>query len=176
VKLFSPLQRLLHWLMAICILTMLCVGVGMVSTITPSYLKLVSLHKSLGIAILVLAIIRIVVRLMYGAPSLPKDLPEVLKIAAHLSHYALYFFMIALPLIGWGMMSAESYPIVVFGHVLLPPILPESRTLHAMLWTAHHYLALAFFALILAHIAAALFHALVRRDGVFQQMASIRSN
>jgi len=73
---FAPLQCLLHWLMAVCILSMLFIGVGMVSTVKPKYLTLVSIHKPLGIAILVLALIRLVVRLRYGAPSLPADLPS----------------------------------------------------------------------------------------------------
>jgi len=79
--------------------------------------------------------------------------------------------MIAMPLIGWGMLSAAAYPVVLYGGVHLPPILPQSDGLHTLLWDAHFYLAFAFFALILMHIAAALFHALVRRDGVFDAMA-----
>ena len=74
---FTPLQRLLHWLMAVCILTMLFIGVGMLSTVKPKYLTLVSIHKPLGIAILVLALVRLGVRLRYGAPSLPADLPSI---------------------------------------------------------------------------------------------------
>src|ERR1044071_1062943 len=97
------LQRLLHWLLAICILAMLFIGVGMVSTVAPKFLSLVAIHKSLGISILVLALIRLAVRLRYGAPALPADLPEPMKLAAYLSHYALYALMIAMPLIGWGM-------------------------------------------------------------------------
>jgi cytochrome b561 len=170
---FTPLQRLLHWLMAVCILTMLFIGVGMVSTIMPKYLTLISIHKPLGIAILVLALLRLIVRLRDGAPSLPADLPVPMKLAAELSHYALYALMIGMPLIGWAMMSAAAYPIVLFGGVLLPPILPQSDSLHALLWDAHYYLAFAFFALVLLHIAAALFHALVRRDGVFEAMAPV---
>jgi cytochrome b561 len=168
---FTPLQRLLHWLMAICLLAMLFVGVGMVSTIMPKYLGLVSIHRSLGIAILVLALIRLAVRLRYRAPALPADLPAPMKLAAQLSHYAFYLLMIGMPLIGWGMLSAAAYPVVVFGSVRLPSILPQSDSLHALLWGAHFYLAFAFFALILLHVAAALFHALVRRDGVFEAMA-----
>jgi cytochrome b561 len=167
---FTPLQRLLHWLMAVCILAMLFIGVGMESTITPKYLTLVSIHKPLGIAILVLALIRLVVRLRYGAPPLPADLPAPIKLGAELSHYALYALMIFMPLIGWAMLSSAAYPIVLYGGVHLPPILPQSDSMHALLWDAHFYLAFAFFALILAHIAAALFHLLVRRDGVFQAM------
>jgi len=167
---FTLLQRALHWIMALCLLAMLFIGVGMVSTIMPKYLALVSIHKPLGIAILVLALIRLAVRLRYGAPSLPADLPEPMKLAARLSHYALYALMIAMPLIGWGMLSAAAYPVVLFGGVHLPAILPQSDSLHALLWDAHFYLAFGFFALILLHVAAALFHALVRRDGVFDTM------
>jgi cytochrome b561 len=170
---FNPLQRFLHWVMAVCILAMLFIGVGMVSTVMPKYLTLVSIHKPLGIAILVLALVRLVVRLRYGAPSLPVDLPEPMKLAADLSHYALYALMIGMPLIGWAMLSAAAYPVVLFGGVHLPPILPQSDSLHALLWAAHFYLAFAFFALILLHVAAALFHALVRRDGVFEAMAPV---
>ena len=172
-KRFTPLQQTLHWLMAVCILTMLFVGVGMVSTVAPKYLTLVSIHKPLGAAILLLALVRLVVRLRDGAPALPADLPEPMKLAANLSHYALYALMIGMPLLGWAMLSAAAYPIVLFGGVQLPRILPHSDGLHALLWSAHFYLAFAFFALILLHLAAALFHALIRRDGVFQAMAPV---
>jgi cytochrome b561 len=173
---FTPLQRLLHWLMAACILAMLFIGVGMVSTVMPKYLTLVSIHKPLGIAILVLALVRLAVRLRYGTPSLPADLPEPMKLAAHLSHYALYILMIGLPLIGWAMLSAAAYPVVLYGSVHLPTVLPQSARLHALLWNTHFYLAFVFFALILLHVAAALFHALVRRDGVFDAMASLSAH
>jgi cytochrome b561 len=167
---FTPLQRVLHWLMAICILSMLFIGVGMVSTIAPKYLPLVSIHKSLGMVILVLALIRLAVRLRYGAPPLPADLAEPMKLAAHLSHYALYGLMIGMPLLGWAMLSAASYPVVLYGGLWLPSILPLSDSLHTLLWNAHYYLAFIFFAVILMHLAAALFHGLVRRDGVFETM------
>ncbi len=172
---FTLPQRLLHWLMAICILAMLFIGVGMVSTITTRYLTLVQIHKPLGMAILLLALVRLALRVRYGAPALPADMPEPMKLAAHLSHFVFYAFMIALPLLGWGMLSAASYPVVLVGGVRLPSILPLNDGLHTILWDAHHYLALAFFALILLHVAAALFHALVRRDGVFEAMASVRT-
>ncbi|MBB3262165.1 cytochrome b561 [Paraburkholderia bannensis] len=167
---FSPLQRALHWIMAICILSMLFIGVGMVSTIRPDYLTLVSIHKPLGIVILILALIRLVTRLVKGAPALPADMPEPMKLAAHLSHLAFYALMIALPLIGWGMLSAADYPVMAAG-IRLPAILPHSNELHSLLWNAHRFLALCFFALIVVHLAAALFHALVRRDGVFKAMS-----
>jgi cytochrome b561 len=170
---FTPLQRLLHWLLAACILAMLFIGVGMASTVAPKVLPLVAIHKSLGITILVLALIRLAVRLRSGAPPLPADLPAPMKLAAHLSHYAFYALMIGMPLIGWAMLSAAAYPIVVFGGIHLPAILPQSDSLHSILWGAHFTLAFLFFGLILLHLAAALFHAWVRRDGVFEAMAPV---
>jgi cytochrome b561 len=169
-KRFTLLQRCLHWLMAVCILAMLFIGIGMVSTIMPKYAPLLKVHKTLGIAILVLALLRLGVRLRFGAPPLPADLPAPMKLGAHLSHYALYALMIGMPIIGWAMLSAAAYPIVLYGNIQLPPILPQSDALHTLLWDAHALLALAFFALILLHLAAALFHALIRRDGVFESM------
>lgn len=167
---FTPLQRALHWLMSICILGMLFIGVGMVSTIEPVYLTLVSIHKPLGVVILLLALVRLAVRLRFGAPPLPDDLPEPLKLSAHLSHLALYGLMIAMPLLGWAMLSAADYPVIVAG-MTLPRIVPIDASLHSLLWDAHRALALCFFALILLHLGAALYHALIRRDGVFQSMA-----
>lgn len=167
---FTAMQRTLHWLMAICIVAMLFIGVGMVSTVRPDYLSLVSIHKPLGVLILVLALIRLVVRLRRGAPPLPEAMPPVMKLAAHLSHLAFYLLMIALPLLGWSMLSAADYPVLILG-IQLPSIAPHSNELHTLLWNAHRFLALCFFALIVVHLAAALLHALIRRDGVFESMA-----
>jgi cytochrome b561 len=172
-KRFAAPQRFLHWLMAICILSMLFIGVGMVSTITTKYLTLVQIHKPLGIAILILVLIRLTLRIIYGAPELPADLPEPLRLAAISSQYIFYLLMIGMPLIGWAMLSAAEYPVVLFGSVHLPSIVPVSPGLHTLLWRAHHYLAFAFFGVILAHIAGILFHKLVRNDGIFETMAPV---
>ncbi len=132
-----------------------------------------SIPKPLGAIILVLGLIRLVVRLVRGAPPLPVDMPAPMKPAAYLSHLAFYALMIALPLIGYGMLSAVDYPVIVFG-MRLPSLLPHSNELHSMLWKAHRFLALCFFALIVGYLAAALFHGLIRRNGVFQAMAPWR--
>ena len=170
---FSVAQRVLHWSMAVAILLMLFIGVGMVSTITTSYLDLVSIHRPLGILILLLALVRIVVRLARGTPPLPRDLPAPMKQAAALSHYLLYVLMVGMPLLGWAMLSAAAYPVVMWNGFRLPPIVPPDDTLHALFWNLHHYGAFLFFAVILLHVSAALFHALIRRDGVFEAMAPV---
>jgi cytochrome b561 len=168
---FAAPQRFLHWFMAACILAMLFIGVGMISTIAPKYLTLVQIHKALGIAILVLALIRLALRAHYGAQALPADLPVPIKLAAELSQYIFYALMIGMPLIGWGMLSAASHPVVLFGSVDLPPIVPVNANLYALLRQAHYFLAFAFFAFILMHMTALLFHKFVRKDGVFETMA-----
>ena len=168
---FAAPQRFLHWFMAACIISMLFIGIGMISTIAPKYLTLIQIHKLLGIAILVLALIRLALRTHYGAPALPADLPMPIRLAAELSQYIFYALMIGMPLIGWGMLSAASHPVILFGSVDLPPILPVNANLYSLLRRAHHFLAFAFFGLILMHVAALLFHKLVRKDGIFEAMA-----
>jgi cytochrome b561 len=79
--------------------------------------------------------------------------------------------MFAMPLIGWSMLSAGGYPIVLFGGMHLPAIAPHSPGLYALLRPAHTVLAYVLFATVLGHLGAALFHAWVRRDGVFASMA-----
>ncbi len=172
---FSASSRVLHWTMAVMVIAMLFIGVGMAATVSDRYPMLMSIHKTLGIAILVLTVIRFLNRLMNRPPPLPRDLPPWQRLAARGSHHLLYGLMLLMPLIGWAMLSAAPYPVVLFGSLRLPAILPQSASLYALLRPAHTYLAYLFFATLLAHVGAALFHGLIRRDGVLQSMASLRS-
>jgi cytochrome b561 len=168
---FSPMQRGLHWLMAAAVLAMLFIGVGMVTTVAPRYAVLVAIHRPLGIAILVLTIARLALRQRKGAPALPADLPSWQKAAARASHVLLYSLMLAMPLLGWAMLSAGGYPVVLYGGLHLPRIMPHEPGLYAVLHELHVGLAFLLFAVILVHLSAAVFHGLVRRDGVFSSMA-----
>jgi len=172
---FSILSRVLHWTMAAMILAMLFIGVGMVASLA-DYHWLVSIHKPLGVLILILAAIRLLNRLLSPAPPLPAEMPAWQRFAAHASHVVLYVLMFALPLVGWGMLSAARYPIVLHGSLELPPILPQDPALYAALREAHTILALLLFATFAAHLGAALMHALIFRDGVFQSMASVEKS
>jgi len=169
---FHPALRVLHWLLAAMVLAMLFIGVGMVSTAGPLYPLLLSLHRPIGIAILLLVLIRLPLRLLTGAPALPADLPPLQARLAKASHVLLYASMIALPLIGWAMLSAGGYPVQLAKGLALPPILPHDLALYALLRGAHTLVALLFFALILGHLAAALMHGLIRRDGVLRSMTT----
>lgn len=168
---FSPVQRLLHWSMAAAMLAMLFIGVIMVSTLSRAHTLLIAWHRPLGIVILALVLIRIVVRVKRGAPPLPDSVPSLQQTAAHASHWLLYALMLVMPLIGWGMVSAGGYPVTLFGAYHLPPLVSPDARLFAILRALHSWLAFALFALVIVHLAAALMHGLIRRDGVFSSMA-----
>jgi cytochrome b561 len=157
--------------MAVMVLAMLFIGVAMVASLA-DYHRLVAIHRPLGILILVLVALRLANRLIHPAPPLPSDMPGILRFAAHASHVLLYTLMLALPLIGWTMLSAAGNPIALIGAWHLPPILPPSDALYARLRSLHTVLAFLLFATVLVHLAAALMHALIFRDGVFQSMTS----
>jgi cytochrome b561 len=168
---FAFPARLIHWLMAALILAMLLIGIGMVSSTSDRYGMLVAIHKPLGFLILLLVVVRLVIRLTMPPPALPADLAPIQRVAARWSHIALYAFMFLLPLVGWGMLSAAGYPIVLYGSIELMPILPKGPHLYAVLRGLHTTLAYLLFLTFLLHLSAALFHAIVRRDGVLESMA-----
>lgn len=167
---FALQSRILHWLMAVMILTMLFIGVSMVASLG-DYHMLVAIHRPLGIMILVLAVIRFVNRMFTTLPPFPPTMSRQERFMASSSEKLLYALMFALPLVGWGMLSAGHYPIVMFGSFHLPPILPANPTLYAVLRKAHTILAYLLFLTFLAHLAAVLFHTLIVRDRLLDRMA-----
>jgi cytochrome b561 len=166
---FTLFSRLLHWTMAAMVLAMFGIGMAMVTSLG-NYHALVSLHRPLGLAILVLVVVRFVNRLMNPPPPLPATVSRVERFAATAGEYTMYALMFLLPLVGWGMLSAAHYPIVLGGIVRLPEIAPHSAQLFAVLRSAHTVLAYLFFLTFLAHFAAVLFHQLVVRDDFLKRM------
>jgi cytochrome b561 len=167
---FALRSRLLHWLIAAMILTMLFIGISMVASLA-NYHRLVAIHRPLGIAVFILAIIRLINRKFTTLPPFPTTMSASERKIATTSEHLLYALMIGQPLVGWAMLSAGHYPVVMFGAVHLPPILPASPMLYAVLRKTHTILAFFFFATILAHISAVLFHTLIIRDRLLNRMA-----
>ena len=174
-NMFSLTARVLHWLMAAMIVAMIFIGVGMVASVSERHLWLVRLHKPLGIAILVLAAVRLTVRLRRRPPALPQDLSRFQVLAARMSHWLLYALMFAMPLIGWAMLSAGGYPVMLSESLRLPSIFPVSAGAFAVLRNLHGWLATLLFLTFLGHMAAALHHGLIRRDGVLSSMTVRRA-
>jgi len=171
---FHPALRVVHWLMAALILFMLLIGVAMVSTVSSLHALLVSIHKPLGLMIMVLVLARLWLRFCTAVPALPHSIPGWQRAMAHLSHWALYAMMLAQPLIGWAMLSAAGYPVTLGGGLVLPPIVPINNGSYALLRSLHSIVALLLFLTIMVHLAAALLHVLILRDGVFASMAGKR--
>ncbi len=167
--------RVLHGLMAVMILAMLFIGVGMVASVSERHEWLIRIHKPLGIAILLLAVVRLIVRLRNPPPPLPADLPALQKFAAHASHWLLYVLMLTIPLVGWAMLSAGGYPVMLSESLRLPPIFPVSPIAFAVLRHTHAWLAVLLVLTFLAHLGAALYHGLIRRDGVLSSMIGGRT-
>lgn len=155
--------------MAAMILAMLSIGVAMVVSLADYHL-LISIHRPLGIAILILVVIRFINRQLTPLPPFPPTMSQFERRIAHASELLMYGLMFVLPVVGWGMLSAARYPIVLFGALRLPFILPHSIALYSMLRSAHTVLAYLFFLTFLAHFGAVLFHTLVVRDGLIQRM------
>jgi cytochrome b561 len=164
------LSRILHWLMAAMLLTMLFIGVNMVASLG-NYRALVAVHRPLGILVLILAILRLANRIFTTLPPFPPTMSSRERWVASASERLLYTLMIALPLVGWGMLSAGHYPIIMFGPLHLPPILPANPSLYAVLRKAHTLLAFLLFLTFLAHLSAVMFHTLIIRDRLLHRMA-----
>jgi cytochrome b561 len=167
---FTAFSRLLHWTMAAMVLTMLCIGVSMVVSLA-HYHALMSIHRPLGIAILTLVVVRFVNRLLNPPPPFPATMSRVERLAATATEYTMYGLMFAQPLVGWAMLSAAHYPIVLYGPLHLPFILPHNAMLYAVLRQAHTILAYFFFLVFIAHFGAILFHTLIVRDRILERMA-----
>ncbi|WP_018872734.1 cytochrome b [Thioalkalivibrio sp. ALJ16] len=175
---YSLAQRILHWLVALLVLAALALG-GLIGWYGFEGLQdrfgdattnaLYTWHKSFGVLILLLMLLRIGLRLRHGRPSYAVPLPPVQRIAAESVHGLLYLLLLVMPVIGWWATAAGGYP-VQLGPMILPGLFPENEALSDTLFVWHQWLGRTLLLLALGHIAAALYHWRIRRDGVMQRM------
>ena len=165
-----PLRtRILHWLTAILIFTMLFIGFVMVSWLG-TYAALVGIHMTLGVLILCIVIVRIANRFTHRAPKLPDTVgwaEHKLVVGSELTLYAL---MLAQPLVGWAMVSATGKPIPVFGGLPLPRIAPFNIDVYSVLRETHSVLAYLLVVVIAAHVSLVLAHSSMLGDGMLRRM------
>ncbi len=167
---YSGPAVVLHWLLAAAIIGSFAVGVYMTGLpFSPARLKLYNWHKWAGVTILALSALRLLWRLTHRPPADP-PMPAWQARAAHGVHVALYVLFFALPLAGWAYSSAAGFPIVVFGVLPLPDWVPVDRDLAEQFKLLHKVLAYALAALVVLHVAAALKHHLIDRDGLLGRM------
>jgi cytochrome b561 len=162
----------LHWLIAACVLCQITLGLWMIGIPkSPPGLRAwwFNVHKSIGITLGVLILVRLLWRLAHRAPPLPLTMPQWQRIAAKASHVLLYACMVTMPLTGYLGSSFTKYPILYFG-IRLPHWGWDAPALKELCSQIHLTTVIVFITLIAIHIAAALKHRLVDRDGVFERM------
>jgi cytochrome b561 len=162
----------LHWLIAACVFAQISLGLWMIGIPkSPPGVRAYwfNVHKSIGITLGVLILARLLWRLAHRAPPLPGSLPAWQRIAAKVSHAGLYVCMIVMPVSGYLGSSFTKYPIKYFGYTL-PHWGWDAPPLKELMSQVHYATAIVFMALIALHVAAALKHLALDRDGVFQRM------
>jgi cytochrome b561 len=170
---YSPIQRTLHWIIALGVIIMIPVGLYMVqrgawSNFDALTNTLYSWHKLIGFCILWLVVLRIIVRLVRGAPP-PEPLHPLQQFAASATHFGLYVLILVVPLLGWVGLSAYGAMGAALG-ITLPQIIPKNEALSETILAYHGWAAILLGLLVLMHIGAALMHRFILKDGVFARM------
>lgn len=167
---YSGVAIALHWLLALMIAGAFGVGLYM-ADLAPSLakLKLYNWHKWAGVTILALSVLRLVWRITHRPPA-DVPAPRWQQVAAHGTHHLLYLLFFAVPLVGWAYSSAKGFPIVWFGVLPLPDFVPKDEALAELIKPWHEALAWLMAVLVVMHVAAALKHHFIDRDGLLDRM------
>jgi cytochrome b561 len=178
---YTPVAKLLHWVLALALLGLFGMGLFMADLpISPLRLKLYNWHKWAGVTVLALSLLRLVWRLTHAAPALPKRIqermPDWQKKAHTATHLALYALFFIVPLVGWAYSSAAGFPIVWFGILPLPDFVPADKALAELIKPWHEISAFAMVGLVVLHVAGALKHHWVDKDGLLQRMLPQRQS
>lgn len=160
----------LHWVIAIAIIAMLCIGFYMVGLPRglPFKSTVINFHKSLGLTVFLLVLIRIMVRLAYGRPPLP-PMGAWQRAAASTTQGLLYVGMVAMPLTGYLGSSFNKYGTRFWG-VLLPQWGWDDKALRELFFNIHGFIAWIMAALIVLHFLGAMKHQLIDKDGLLRRM------
>lgn len=172
---YSTTAIALHWLLGLSLMALFGLGLYMTDLpFSPQRLKLYNWHKWAGVAILALSLARLLWRLMHRPPALPHAvaarMPGWQKALHHGTHHLLYVLFFAVPLTGWAYSSAAGFPIVFLGVLPLPDFVAADKALAEAIKPWHAYSAYALATLAALHIAAALKHHAIDRDGLLARM------
>ena len=170
---YDPIQRDFHWIMAVVILAAICVGLYAVDLPKEDPAKgfWFGIHKSLGVTVFFLAIMRIGWRLLNSTPRYRVPLGRFTRLAASATHAALYVLMILVPIGGYVLSTASAHSVSWFGLVTFPSVMPVDKSLAELAETAHVTGALILIWVIALHVVAAIWHHWFKRDEVMARMA-----
>jgi cytochrome b561 len=191
---YTAVAAILHWLTVLAIFVLIGMGWWMTRLGEPQHdlkMALYTFHKSLGLTVLLLTVLRIVWRLTHKAPPLPAHMPVIQKAAAHLLHFGLYVMLLALPISGWVFNDAVQFPLpfwgigdlpdlyrwddatktaTIFGFIPIRGVFADSVQAWQGMQTAHRWLGYLLMAMIVAHVGAALKHTFVDKDNLLLRM------
>ncbi|TKC91052.1 cytochrome b [Trinickia terrae] len=169
---YSGTAIALHWLIALLIVCGFALGWVMtdIPGFTPTKLKYFSWHKWIGVTVFALAVVRIIWRATHAVPPMPRRMPHWQKLAANLVHVLLYALMIAIPVSGYLYSSAANVPVVYLGIVPLPRLIAPNPELKVILKAVHVVLNYSLLGLLALHVAGAVKHQWLDRDGLLSRM------
>jgi cytochrome b561 len=168
---YGILAQVLHWCVAIFILIQIALGLYAASLpLSLARLQWLSTHKSVGLSLLVLMILRGLWRWRDPPPALPDTMPRWEQRAAYAMHGALYIVPVLAIVAGWLYASATGLSVNWFGFILIPDLIEKNAALAPLLKLSHQALVGLLVLLLIGHVGAALRHALVLRDTVMQRM------
>lgn len=172
---WGAVTRALHWLIAALILVQFVIGsIAEDMKLTPTKLDLFVWHKSIGVTVLVLAVLRLAWRLGNAPPAPPAGTPRWEHVLASLGHWALYALIFIVPLSGWLISDASRVPFKAFFLVPMPDFIATDRTLQEAAEDAHETLVMTLLVVVILHIGAALRHHFLLRNDVLRRMLTGR--
>ncbi|WP_310621543.1 cytochrome b [Flexibacterium corallicola] len=172
---YSSPHKWFHWITVIAVFLMVPAGIAMAYMESgPTQNALFDFHRSVGVFLLFFTAIRLIYRVFDVPPPLPASIPFWQKALAQLTQSALYFILIANPLLGWYATSAYGAKINIFGLFTLPSIASKNREIASTLFDYHEALGLILCALVALHILGSIYHLVIAKDGVFERMSFIK--
>ncbi len=162
----------LHWLVAVLVLVLIGLGLYMtdIPRGTPERASFYNLHKSIGVTVFLIVIVRLWWRARNPPPPLPPTVPSWQVTASRLSHALLYMCLILMPVAGFSASQFTKYGVTYFGLFKIPPMGSENKAIYDLLQGVHETTAWVLMTIIIIHVLAALKHLVVDKDGVFQRM------
>jgi cytochrome b561 len=172
---YGGIAQLFHWTVVVLIITQFVLA-SKADDLPLGSAKIATLaqHKSVGMTIFALALLRLLWRLVNPVPAMPVTTPRWQRVAAHISHGALYALIMITPLFGWMMSSARNFPVSWFGLFTLPNLVKPDRARYDFFHATHEVLAYTLFCIAVLHAAAALKHHFFDRDNVLRRMLPVR--
>lgn len=172
---YGIIAQLFHWsIVALVITQFVLANLANDLPLGPAKVRLLEQHKSVGITIFGLVLLRLLWRWLNPVPALPDGVARWQRIGARISHSLLYALLLAMPLAGWLMSSARNFPVSWFRLVTLPDLIAPREAAFELFRDVHHLLAKLLFIVALLHIAAALKHHFIDRDNVLRRMLPVK--